>query len=177
LLLEAAAAVMLPVEINALPDGVHERTLHPSAADLDVDPETFADIVVDLRLDVAGRRIVAQFEVRATATLQCDRTLVDFEQPVAGSHAVLFAPPEQLPGEPTDDAVPVPDEARVLDLTEPVRDTLLLALPARRIAPGAEALEIPTAFGVETDDAGREVDPRWEALRALRDKSGPGNEN
>jgi uncharacterized metal-binding protein YceD (DUF177 family) len=168
---------MLPVEINALPDGVHERTLRPSAADLDVDPETFDDIVVDLRLDVAGRRIVAQFEVRATATLECDRTLVDFEQPVAGSHAVLFAPPEQLPGEPTDDAVPVADEAMVLDLAAPVRDTLLLALPARAIAPGAEELEIPTAFGVDLDDSGRPVDPRWDALRALRDGTDPGNDN
>ncbi len=168
---------MLPVEIHALPDGVHERTLHPSAADIDVDPETFADIVVDLRLDVAGSRVVAQFEVRATATLECDRTLVDFEQAVAGSHAVLFAPPEQLPGEPTDDAVPVPDDAMVIDLSAPVRDTLLLALPARRIAPGAEALEIPTAFGVQTDDAGRAVDPRWDALRKLRERNDSQNDN
>jgi uncharacterized protein len=160
---------MLPVEIHALPDGVHERTLHPSPQDLEVDPEVFDDIAVDLRLDVAGRRIVAQIDVRAKATLECDRTLVDFEQPVAGAHTVLFAPPDQLPGGATDDAVPVPDEATILDLAPPVRDTLLLALPVRRVAPGAEDLEIPTAFGADTDESGRPIDPRWEALRALRD--------
>jgi len=163
---------MLPVDVHALPDGVHHRTLHPSAADLEIDPETFDDIVVDLRLDVAGRRIVAQFEVRATATLRCDRTLVNFEQPVAGTHAVLFAPPEQLPGGASDDALLLTDEAATIELAAPVRDTLVLSLPVRRVAPGAEDVEIPTAFGAVTDDDGRPVDPRWDALRQLRDAPG-----
>jgi uncharacterized metal-binding protein YceD (DUF177 family) len=167
-LIETPAA-MLPVDIHALPDGVHLRTLHPSETDLGLEPGMFDDIVVDLRLDVAGRRIVAQFEVRATATLVCDRTLVDFEQAVSGSHAVLFAPPEQLGGGESDDAVPLEDDDATIDLAAPVRDTLLLSLPARRVAPGAEDVEIPTAFGAETDDDGRPVDPRWDALRALRE--------
>jgi uncharacterized protein len=160
---------MLTVDVHALSDGVHELTLMTTAQDLEVDPETFDDIVVDLRLDVAGRRIVAQISVRATATLQCDRTLVDFEQPVAGSHAVLFAPPEQLPEGPSDDAFPLPDEAMSIDLSAPVRDTLLLSLPTRRIAPGAEDVELPTAFGAQTDESGQPIDPRWDALRRLRD--------
>jgi uncharacterized protein len=161
---------MLTVDIHALPDGVHELTLETTAQDVAVDPETFTDtIVVDLRLDVANRRIVAQIGVRATVTLQCDRTLVDFQQDVTGRHTVLFAPPEQLPEGPSDDAVPLPDEATSIDLADPVRDTLLLSLPTRRIAPGAEDVELPTAFGAETDEAGRTIDPRWDALRRLRD--------
>jgi uncharacterized protein len=165
---------MLTVDIHALPDGVHELTLKTTAQDLEVDPETFDDIVVDLRLDVAGRRIVAQLDVRATATLQCDRTLVDFQQAVAGRHAVLFAPPEQLPGGPSDDAIPLPDEATSIDLSDAVRDTLLLSLPSRRIAPGAEDIELPMAFGAEADESGTPIDPRWDALRRLRD-SGAGD--
>jgi uncharacterized protein len=166
---------MLTVDIHALPDGVHELTLETTAQDLEVDPETFPDaIVVNLRLNVAGRRIVAQIDVRAVATLQCDRTLVDFQQPVAGNHTVLFAPPDQLPEGPSEGALPLPDEATSIDLTEPVRDTLVLSLPTRRIAPGAEDVELPTAFGAETDEAGRPIDPRWDALRRLRD-SGAGD--
>jgi uncharacterized protein len=160
---------MLTVDIHALPDGVHELTLETTAQDVEVDPQTFDDIVVDLRLDVAGRRVVAQINVRATATLQCDRTLVDFQQAVAGSHVVLFAPPEQLPEGPSDDAMPLPDEATSIDLSGAVRDTLLLSLPTRRIAPGAEDIELPTAFGAQTDEAGTPIDPRWDALRRLRD--------
>jgi uncharacterized protein len=163
---------MLLVEIHALPDGVHSQTLRLEPEALDLDPALFADVVVDLRLDVGGQRVLAQYEVRAVATLECDRTLVEFAQRVAGSHAVLFAPPEQLPGGPSDDAFLLPADALAIDLTAPVRDTLLLALPAKRIAPGAEDLEIPTAFGADLDAEGRLTDPRWDALRRLRDADG-----
>lgn len=168
---------MLPVEIHTLADGVHELTLRPSPEELGLDPAVFADVEVDLRLDVApsgsGRRVLAQFDARATATLECARTLVEFAQPVSGAHAVLFAPPDQLPAGDDDEGIaPLPEDAHVLDLTEPIRDTLLLALPVRPIAPGAEEVEIPTTFGADTDDEGRILDPRWEALRALRDADG-----
>ena len=45
-------------------------------------------------------------------------------------------------------------------------DTVLLAVPARKVAPGAEDIEIPTAFG--TPGAEAAIDPRWEALRSLQ---------
>lgn len=164
---------MLLVEIHALADGVHELTLTPDPADLGLDPALFADVEVDLRLDVGGRRILAMFDARAVATLECDRTLVEFTQPIAGAHAVLFAPPSQLPeGSDDEGAVTLPEDALTLDLSAPVRDTLLLAVPQRRIAPGAEDVPIPTTFGAELDDEGRPVDPRWDALRRLRDAGG-----
>ena len=57
-----------------------------------------------------------------------------------------------------------------LDITDIVRDTLLLAIPVRKIAPGAEEAEIPVAFGAPAD---ADLDPRWEALKALKnEKSG-----
>ena len=78
---------------------------------------------------------------------------------------------QELEGGESDDAVPLEDDDAAIDLAGPVRDTLLLSLPARRVAPGAEDVDIPTAFGAETDDDGRPVDPRWDALRALREAS------
>ena len=79
---------MLRIALAPFGDGLHEQTLPPTADDLGLDPGTFAGIEVDLKLDVQGRdaaarRILATFEARATATLECDRTLVLFEQPVA----------------------------------------------------------------------------------------------
>ena len=169
---------MLRIDIAPLKDGVHELVLHPSADDLGLDPATFADVEVDLRLDLAadgtGRRARAAFEARAVATLECDRTLALFEQPVAGEHHVLFVPAAALPeGAEDDDAVrPLPADAPFIDLAEPVRDTLLLALPLRRVSPEAEAAELPATFGALLDDEGAPLDPRWEALRRLREAEG-----
>lgn len=162
---------MLRIEINALPDGLHEQTVRPDAEAIGLDPAVFSEVEVDVRLDVADRRVLAAFDARAVATLACDRTLVEYRQPVAGSHTVLFVPPEVLPPgtEPDESVVPLPDDAPAIDLAEPVRDTLVLALPARRLAPGAETLDLPTVFGADLDAEGRPVDTRWDALRNLRD--------
>jgi uncharacterized protein len=162
---------MLRIDIAALADGLHARTLRVEPDALGLDPAMFDEAVVALKLDVAGRRILAAFDVTSVATLECDRTLVEYRQPVHGRHAVLFLPPEQLPAaDGRDDVLPLPDEATELDLTEAVRDTLLLALPLRRVAPEAEDAEIPTTFGAPTDAEGNPIDDRWEALRRLRDE-------
>lgn len=162
---------MLRIDVHALPDGLHEQTLRPDPEALGLDPEVFGEIVVDVRLDVADRRVLAAFDARAVATLECDRTAVEYRQPVAGRHTLLFASPSVLPpgAEPDEGVVPLPDDATSIDLTAPVRDTLVLALPVRRVAPGAEDVEIPTVFGADLDADGRPLDPRWEALRRLRD--------
>lgn len=155
---------MLRVRIASLPHGLHEETLRPSAADLDLDPEVFSDLEVELRLDLGEQRVLAQFVASATARLECDRTLAMFDQRVEGDHAVLFT--SDAASEDDEGVLPLPADATEIDLTAPVRDTLLLALPVRRVSPEAEAAEIPTAFGGPAD--GEPTDDRWAALQALR---------
>ncbi|MEM0963453.1 MAG: DUF177 domain-containing protein [Bacteroidota bacterium] len=155
---------MLRVRIAPLPDGLHAETFRPTAGDLDLDPEVFSDIEVDVRLDAGDSRVLAMYEARATAHLECDRTLDLYDQPVEGEHAVLFA---ATGGDDDDDDVrPLPDDATHVDLADSVRDTLVLALPLRRVSPAAEAAEIPQSFGGPS--AGEPADDRWAALESLR---------
>lgn len=161
---------MLGIDLTPYQPGLHEATLTPSAASVGLEPETFDDVVVDVRLDLEEDRALVAFTARATATLVCDRTAVTFEQPVEGRYAVLFVLPERLDVlDDADDVRPLPPPGAALDLTDAVRDTLLLALPARRVAPGAEDEELPVTFGAERDEDGDVIDPRWEALKKLRD--------
>lgn len=160
---------MLSVRIASLSPGVHTLAFSPSATDLDLDPEAFRDLAVDVVLDYDPQRIYVRLRVRAVATLLCDRTLVPFEQPVEGAFALLYAVDAE--GGEADDLRPLAADATDLDLAEPVRDTLLLALPARCVAPGAEDAPIQTRFGALLDDEGNEIDPRWEALRRFQDPS------
>ncbi|GAB5536955.1 MAG: DUF177 domain-containing protein [Rubricoccaceae bacterium] len=158
---------MFRVPIDPLSDGVHSETLQPSAEDLGLDPEIFSGIEVDLRLNLNGRRILAMFDTRATARLECDRTLEMYGQPIEGSHAVLFVPPEAADevGDDDDDDVRVLADADTdIDLTEPIRDTLKLAVPLRHVSPAGEALDIQTTFGEADDDS----ESPWAALQALR---------
>ena len=162
---------MFRVRIAALPDGLHQETLRPSAESLGLDPGVFSGVEVDVTLDVAERRVLAAFTARATARLECDRTLDLYDQPVEGAHAVLFsadAPAgDASDDDPDDDVQPLADDAQDLDLTAAVHDTLVLALPLRRVSPAAEVAEIPTEFGGPSE--GEPADDRWAALQALRD--------
>lgn len=160
---------MLRIDITPLKTGVHHVDLESTAEDLDLDPAKFRDIRVEARLDVYERRILVVLRARATAELTCDRTLRDFDQEISGSYHVLFAPAEMAERDEEesgyDDIRPLDPNDLEIDLTTPVRDTLMLAVPQRCVAPGAEDEEIPTAFGTPADG----IDPRWDALRKLRD--------
>ncbi len=166
---------MLRLDISHLSEGTHTFVLDPQPEALDLDPDLFSNIQVDAQLDFFNQRLLVTLQVKADAVLECDRTLVLFEQPVSGTHRLLFAPPELV----TEEQAEQYDDVRVLmpsdqqiDLTEVVHDTLVLAIPTRKIAPGAEGIEIPTRFGAPAGDEA--VDPRWEALRKLRSEDNPG---
>ncbi len=162
---------MLRVRIAPLPDGLHTEALRPTPEDLDLDPALFSDLAVEMTLAVATRQIVASFAVSATAHLVCDRTAEPFDQAVRGEHQVLIvAPDAPMASSDDEDIVVASDDASHADLTGPVRDTLMLAMPLRNISPAAEALDLPTAFGAPDDDA--PGDDRWAALAALRTGDG-----
>lgn len=163
---------MLTVDISSLSEGIHHREFLPSAADVDLDPTTFEDIRVEAELQYHLDRILVKMTARATAELTCDRTLEPYDQPVEGSYNLLFGPPSMVgqDGEEFEEVRPLNPSDQEIDLTDVVRDTILLALPQRRVAPGAEDEEIDREFGApEGEDETDDIDPRWSELRKLRE--------
>jgi uncharacterized protein len=163
---------MLTIDISSLSEGIHHLEFSPSAADVDLDPTTFEDVHVDAELQYHLDRILVKLTVGATAELTCDRTLRPYDQPVEGDYNLLFGPPEMVgtEGEEFEEVRPLNPSDQEIDLTDVVRDTVLLSLPQRRVAPGAEDEEIDREFGQPDDDEESEtIDPRWSELRKLRD--------
>lgn len=160
---------MLQIDLSAREDGLHEENLRLSPEDLELDPAIFSDIATTVRLDLSNGRVFASYDISAVATLECDRTSVEFKQPVEGSHSVLFLPPDQIPSDSDEENVlPLGAGETEIDLTSSARDTLMLSLPVRRVAPQAEGKEIDTVFGATLDKDGVPIDDRWDALRSLQ---------
>lgn len=161
---------MLRIDLTSLKPGRHELTMEPEAQTLELDPDLFRAITVGIMLEYSGKRLRVILEAQATATLECDRTLALFDQDVSGRHALYYAPPafvDELAEGHGDVRVLLPTDQEI-DVTDAVRDTLLLSLPARRIAPGAENIDLPTTFGPsETEET---IDPRWQALLKLKEQ-------
>ena len=163
---------MFTIDITSLKPGVHHLEFNPEPEALGLDPARFSSIVVKAKMDFQASRLLVLLNVGVTATLECDRTLQLFEQEIGDTDHLLFVPPEFL-----EHQVDAFDEVRVLnssdqeiDVTDVVRDTILLSVPHRKVAPGAEAKELETEFGAPED----RIDPRWDALRKL--KSGASRE-
>lgn len=158
--------VMLKVDLRTLNTGLHHVEFTPTAEDLGVEDPVFRDIQASADLTVDREQVVVRVKARAVATLVCDRTLVEFDQPIRGSYTACFMPREAMdPDAEDDDILPLEADQDELDLTDIVRDTLMLAVPVRKLAPGAEDLDIPTTFG---EAAESEIDPRWKALEQLK---------
>lgn len=153
---------VVTVPLAGLDAGTHVLELTPTAEAADLDPTQFRDLRIEATLDLGDARCWIRFTASATATLLCDRTLVLYDTPVQGEHAVLFARDVEEVHEDEEVYPFNPATDRFLNITDPVRDTLLLALPVRRVAPGAEEIELPTTFGADPDSS---TDPRWDALR------------
>ena len=167
---------MVKIDLKSLKAGIHEYDWVLTADALEVDPEVFGgEIELYVRLDYHVSRVLVNIQVDTVARLVCDRTLVDYEQPVQGEYNLLFSGPEMFEGmeEEEEDIRLLTPDVEEIDLTDSIRDTLLLSLPQRRIAPGAEDEEIPLQFGGPDVNEPR-IDPRWEALRALKDESSDG---
>lgn len=179
-------ASSLKIDTRSRKKGVYQFDFSPSAEALDLDPSVFRDIVVTGSVSIASSGTVVRFTASAVAILECDRTLVDFDQPISGDFDGLVADAtdydesvsgkdrqesgEKLAGaNPVDslqsgDADLVPMFEGVIVLDDVVRDTLMLAVPMRKVSPEAAALEMKLEYGKEEEE---EIDPRWEALRRL----------
>jgi uncharacterized protein len=168
---ESRRLLMFTVDISSLSTGIHHLEFAPSATDVDLDPTTFEDVRVEAELQYHMDRILVKVDARATAELTCDRTLQSYDQPVSGHYSLLFGPPEMVgqEGDEFEEVRPLDPTDQEIDLTDVVRDTILLALPQRRVAPGAEEEPIEREFGTPEDEEQDAIDPRWSELRKLRD--------
>ena len=160
---------MLSIDLKPLSEGTHHFEWTPGAEDLDLDAGVFHSLFVKVDLDYQPDRILVRLHASGKANLVCDRTLVDYEQGLDGDHVLLFVDEAFLEGQEDtyeDIRVLAPGE-EFIDLAESARDTLMLSLPLRRVAPGAEDAPIQLQYGIPGDGK-EQIDPRWEALRKLR---------
>ena len=157
---------MFKIDLTAAPQS---RDFEIPASDLDLNEKGFSDIQVHLECDQLQGRTRMLLEVCAKVLLECDRTLREFVAPVVNTHELHLYPHGHAHEQPEDelvDKLELDPGQRMFDLTDVIRDTLMLAIPVRKVAPEAEHLQIQTIFGAQQP----ETDQRWSALRAVRDQ-------
>ena len=136
------------------------------ADDLDV-----CDLFGDLNFTRTSQGLYAQGKLTAQAPLECVRCLNGFDQQLMIEVNDLFTYP---PGKEIDPMLTIP-QTGILDLTELVREYLLLDIPIQPVC-GTECVGLCAICGKPMQDGKcehpeEEIDPRMAVLQSLLPKS------
>lgn len=124
-------------------------------------------------LDKHETFIEADFVIKGTVRLTCDRSLEAFDEALDIRKKVVFKFGDQ-PGELSDEIIIISREETSLELGQLMYEFIAVSIPIKRLHPRFRAQE--SEGGTEegtmvyrdtTDDDG-ESDPRWEALKKLK---------
>ncbi|MEX0770816.1 MAG: DUF177 domain-containing protein [Balneolaceae bacterium] len=164
----------LTFRIQEIPEGQSVRDIRLEQEDLDFEDVTIKESDVNIHFQKTRYFIKANFTVKAVAELICDRSLQKFDYQVSGSYEVLFKPDVEAISESENSRVkPFNGYELTLSLDQEVRDTILLELPVKKLHPkyldeDGNPGEFETRkFGHNAENEDR-IDPRWEALKKLK---------
>lgn len=159
------------LDITGFVEGFNKTVLSVLDHQVPQEEETkLRDIAVEIEAQYSETRVLLDFTVTATAHLVCDLTAEPFTQSISGEYSVLFTTDERLQeSEESDEIRYYATSDKSLNLTDLVIDTLLLAIPLKRISPNAPQETLNLSFGAPDSNAQEPaIDPRWEALKKLK---------
>ena len=166
---------MLKFKIFEIPEGQSQRTVKLKADDLDMDAYPFNGASLDISFYRAPQFIQVKFDLDASVTLTCDRSLDDFEYIIDTNYQVIFKA-EQVE-ESTDENGSIRNidvNSKQIDLEQDVLDTIMLNLPVKKLHPrfldenGNPKEFVNEQFGASSEVDEERIDPRWEALKELK---------
>lgn len=173
------------VDVPKLQHGLnHDSFAVDSAffAEFEFSPIHEGKLKIDAVIDRTATQLDAKFHFTGEIMIECDRCLEPYPYPLDFETRIVFAYDEELEFD-TDEVVLIEESTPVLYLAQDFYDFIVLQIPLRRVpAPEVHicAPQVLDMLGlnpdgspkevVEEEEAGEdEMDPRWQALKKLKD--------
>ncbi|RMD95294.1 MAG: DUF177 domain-containing protein [Calditrichaeota bacterium] len=162
----------MKIRISQLQEGHHSLSLLEGAQSLGLtDTERFDhDVQVAIEIDKRGRNLFIHEIVHTNARFQCDRCLEPFSRDLDSDFRVTYSSDPEFVRLDEDIRLIPPDQAEI-DISEDVRETVLLAIPIKLLCKEDCKGLCPHCganLNFETCTCpGPQLDPRWEALKKL----------
>ncbi len=122
-------------------------------------------------VDKTEHLLVANIHVEGHVRVRCDHCNAPMDQPIRGDQRQIF---QTMGIAEVDDEelVPLAADAHEVNLTHYLFECITLNLPARHVHPeGACDPEVEKAFARIKVDQHADPDPRWDALKSIKDKN------
>ncbi len=164
----------MKISLIRLTEGLHTLNFVEKLAELDVadQPHLYQDVKIQIDLEKRTPHYFLKNRVEVGGHFVCDRCTDEFERTVSGEARVVFSSDKEMIGaSEADDIHYLPPDAKEIDLTAEMRETILLALPMKMLcAENCRGLCAGCGANLNTETcrcAPPLADPRWEALRKL----------
>ncbi|MDH4069744.1 MAG: DUF177 domain-containing protein [Ignavibacteria bacterium] len=164
---------MMKIQLGSLSEGVHEYDFKATAEDLDLEDSFPGGASVQVVLEKTGNQIALEGSIRAEGRFLCDRCAGEFSLPLEDSYRMYYVTEGGgFEGIDPSELQMIPSASGSVDITDDVRQTLLLAVPFKLLCTD-QCKGLCPHCGKNLNDetcscTGSGDDTRWEALKALR---------
>jgi uncharacterized metal-binding protein YceD (DUF177 family) len=131
-----------------------------------------AAVNVNCELERQQRMLVFHLNISGTVKVPCDRCLEEFDQPIAGRERLIVKFGEER-GEETEDIFIITENEHSFNLAPFIFEYINLMLPYRRVHgedSEGNSLCDPQVTRFIREDETEKTDPRWDALKQLKNK-------
>ncbi len=161
-----------------LKDGLHHFSFDITSTFFDAfDYTEFSDaaLVAQLELVKKATLLEVHLAVNGTVTVTCDLTNEPFELSIHPTYDFVVKFGEEYNDE-NEDLLVLPHGSHQFDISQALFETIVLALPQKRIHPGVENGTLQSdlldrlaeLYPKESTKAPETTDPRWDALKKLK---------
>lgn len=163
----------MKISLIGLAPGRHEFQFveAPRACGLENHPHLSDSVQIEIELEKGADNLYIRSRVRTVGHFNCDRCLKEFDLPLDDSGRVIFSSDPELIVHGDDEVRKLEANAREIDITEDLRDILLLAIPGKLIC-SEQCRGLCAGCGANLNHdtchcAPRPVDERWQKLQKL----------
>ncbi len=163
----------MKIQVAGLSEGGHQFHFDVQATEIGLGEE-FSDVHVDVGLDKTPNQIALNVAVHTAAGFSCDRCTVPFVSPLDAAYRMHYIWNDEDAGQyDVAEVQVIPQGSTIIDITEDVRQTVLVAVPLKLLC-REDCLGLCPHCGKDLnvgpcDCKPVEIDSRWEKLRALKD--------
>jgi uncharacterized protein len=163
----------MKIQVGGLSEGDHEYRFRTDAGDIELGEEFAGQVTVEAILQKTGRQIALKAKIRAQGTFTCDRCTAPFDLKLTPEYRMFYvADGGDVGSLDPSEVQTIPAGLPIIDLTDDVRQTVLLSVPLKLLCRNdcrGLCPDCGTDLNTGTCSCTTEkADSRWDDLRGLQ---------
>lgn len=126
---------------------------------------------VDVSMEKQERMLIFNFNIKGSVELPCDRCLAPLQLEISGDERLIVKFGQEWEEE-SEEVMIMPETESRIDISGFIYEYIMLMLPYKRVHPedSGESLCDESMVDKLGQHASTETDPRWEALKEIKNK-------